>query len=76
MMSTRAVRRCHVKVTSRGVRLLALLVLLGALPAEPSEAAALAVGPGDQEVVAATGADIMKSTEGGRTWRALLRPGP
>ena len=30
MMSTRAVRRCHVKVTSRGVGLLALLVLLGA----------------------------------------------
>ena len=29
-MSTRAVRRCHVKVTSRGVGLLALLVLLGA----------------------------------------------
>ena len=28
-MSTRAVRRCHVKVTSRGVGLLALLVLLG-----------------------------------------------
>jgi len=29
-MSTRAVRRSHVKVTSRGVGLLALLVLLGA----------------------------------------------
>ena len=46
------------------------------LPAESSEAAAaLAVGPGDQVVAATTSADILRSSDGGRTWQVLLRRG-
>jgi hypothetical protein len=41
---------------------------------------ALAVGPGEQVVVATTSADILRSRDGGRTWQTVLQrgrpPGP
>jgi hypothetical protein len=40
-----------------------------------SAAVALAVGPGDHVVVATSKADIFRSRDGGRTWRAALEQG-
>ena len=46
------------------------------LLAEPQTVVtALAVGPGDQVVVATTAADILRSKDAGRTWQALLQRG-
>lgn len=36
---------------------------------------ALAVGPADQVVVATSGADVMRSRDGGRTWETLVQRG-